>query len=152
MPAGVVLCIADGDQMVLYAVAQDSEGDHAGRWPNNSTISRCAWPRPLANHLETNTAGNNPGRLIVKSLIILGFQLFNGVTLSFQANSSCPCCNQPPMQLCVVPPSPWFQLATRPLATPPNSWLHCSQRLALVWPTRALPSAPSMPAPMPRGA
>jgi hypothetical protein len=34
------LCVADGDVMVLYAVAQDREGETPGRWPNNSTLSR----------------------------------------------------------------------------------------------------------------
>lgn len=34
------LCIADGDQMVVYAVAQDKEGTWPGRWPNNSTVIR----------------------------------------------------------------------------------------------------------------
>ncbi|GBF99606.1 hypothetical protein Rsub_12070 [Raphidocelis subcapitata] len=32
-------CIADGGAFVIYAVAQDREGDNPGRWPNNSTLS-----------------------------------------------------------------------------------------------------------------
>jgi hypothetical protein len=35
-------CIADGADMVIWAVAQDQEGTYAGRWPNNSTMSRWA--------------------------------------------------------------------------------------------------------------
>jgi len=33
------LCIADGADFLVYAVAQDREGENAGRWPNNSTVS-----------------------------------------------------------------------------------------------------------------
>jgi len=32
------ICAADGDQMTVYAVAQDNEGSWPGRWPNNSTM------------------------------------------------------------------------------------------------------------------
>jgi hypothetical protein len=37
------LCIADAADMVLHAVAQDQEGQYAGRWPNNSTLTRCVF-------------------------------------------------------------------------------------------------------------
>lgn len=44
IPAGgyatAVMCVADGDAFVVDAVAQDREGDFAGRWPNNSTMTR----------------------------------------------------------------------------------------------------------------
>lgn len=45
VPAGGRACVADGGTFVVYAVAQDGEGDNPGRWPNNSTLSRCglAW-------------------------------------------------------------------------------------------------------------
>jgi hypothetical protein len=47
MPTGGVpmtaeACIVEGDTMVLWVVAQDEEGSFPGRWPNNSTMSRCA--------------------------------------------------------------------------------------------------------------
>ena len=35
-----MLCVADGDLMVMYAVAQDKEGDFPPRGPNNSTLVR----------------------------------------------------------------------------------------------------------------
>jgi hypothetical protein len=35
-----MLCVADGDLMVIYAVAQDKEGDFPPRGPNNSTLTR----------------------------------------------------------------------------------------------------------------
>ena len=44
--ADASLCIADGDDMVVYAVAQDEEGTYAGRWPNNSTMIRCGTHAP----------------------------------------------------------------------------------------------------------
>ena len=47
--AAAMLCIADGDQMVIFAVAQDREGDNPGRWPNNGTMVRC-----VAVHAETS--------------------------------------------------------------------------------------------------
>lgn len=31
-------CVVDGGAFELHAVAQDGEGAHAGRWPNNSTM------------------------------------------------------------------------------------------------------------------
>eukprot|EP00878_Enallax_costatus_P036168 GHUV01040514.1.p1 GENE.GHUV01040514.1~~GHUV01040514.1.p1 ORF type:complete len:141 (+),score=34.67 GHUV01040514.1:223-645(+) len=44
--AGVVTtgtqCVADGDQLVVYAVAQDNEGQYAGRQNNTSPLVRCA--------------------------------------------------------------------------------------------------------------
>lgn len=41
----VTLCVADGDEFVVHAVAQDREGDNAGRWPNNSTLVSAAVAR-----------------------------------------------------------------------------------------------------------
>lgn len=34
----ISLCVADGDQMKVWVVAQDQEGNYAGRLPNNSTM------------------------------------------------------------------------------------------------------------------
>jgi hypothetical protein len=35
------LCVADGDQLVVYAVARDTEGQWPGRQDNTSPLKRC---------------------------------------------------------------------------------------------------------------
>lgn len=42
MPTSHTLCVADGDQLVVYAVARDTEGQWPGRQDNVSPLQRCA--------------------------------------------------------------------------------------------------------------
>lgn len=77
-------CVVEGDAFELHVVAQDGEGAHAGRWPNNSTMRTV----PITLAAPARGASCEPAAFLAPLRPMLSFDVAGPGLLLGAVNSS----------------------------------------------------------------